>query len=141
MRGFTLIEIMIVLVLIAVILGLSVFYFAGSIQSYKFYAAVRELSATMRYAHRLAMINGSDQTMTIDLDGKKFGLEGRGYKSIDPRISISVLDPSGGDERRGRYTFIFRPEGGAQGGTVVLGSGKKTVRIDIDPVMGSVVVK
>ncbi|MBF0559064.1 MAG: prepilin-type N-terminal cleavage/methylation domain-containing protein [Nitrospirae bacterium] len=141
MRGFTLIELLIVLVLIAVILGISVVSFTGSMQKYKFYAAVREFSATMGYAHRLAQIEGNSQVLTLDLDRKRYGIEGRGYKSIDPRIAVIVMDAAEGEIRRGIYTFVFRPIGGAEGGTVTLSSGKKIMRIELDPVVGSVVVK
>ena len=109
--------------------------------SSKFNAAVRELSATIRYARTLAMIDGKLQTLNIDLDAKRYGIEGRGYKTIDPGITIMVLDPSAGEVRNGIYHFIFQASGGVQGGTIVLGSGKKLTGIELDPVVGSVVIK
>ena len=141
MQGFTLIELIIVLVLIAFILGLSVVYFAGSMNTYKFYAAVRELSATMGRAHRLARIEGRSQVVTLDLDRKIYCIEGRGYKRIDPRIAVSVVDGDEGEINRGVCTFTFDAVGGAEGGAVTLRSGRKIMRIELDPVVGSVVVK
>ena len=140
-QGFTLLEVIIVLCLISLIMGLSAVFFANTMPSSKLSAAVRELSATIRYARTLAMIDGKLQTLNIDLDAKKYGIEGRGYKSIDSGITIMVLDPSAGELRNGIYHLIFQASGGIEGGTIVLGSGKKAIGIELDPVVGSVVIK
>ena len=132
---------MIVLFLISLIMGLSAFYFANSMPSSKLSAAVRELSATIRYARTLAMIDGKLQTLNIDLDAKRYGIEGRGYKSIDSGITIMVLDPFAGEVRNGVCRLMFQASGGVQGGTIILGSGKKEISIGLDPVVGSVVIK
>ncbi len=132
---------MIVLFLISLIMGLSAVYFSNAMPSTKLNAAVRELSATIRYARTLAMIDGKLQTLNIDLDAKRYGIEGRGYKDIDSGITIMALDPFAGEVRNGTYRLMFQASGGVQGGTIVLGSGKKKVSIGLDPVVGSVVVK
>lgn len=140
-QGFTLIELMIVLVLISLIIGLSAVYFARSMPSIKLGAAVRELSATIRHVRTLAMNDGKFRTLNIDLDAKRYGIEGLGYKSLDPGITIMVLDPSAGEVRKGIYPLVFQASGGVQGGTIILGSGKREISIGLDPVVGSVVVK
>lgn len=139
--GFTLLELMIVLVLITLILGLSAVYFSNALPSYKLNASVRELSATIRRAHMLAELSGSRQTLSIDLDAGKYGIEGHGYKSFDPDITVRVLDPFDGESRTGIYHLIFEASGGIQGQTVVMGAGKRRVKIELDPVVGTVVVK
>ena len=140
-QGFTLLEVIIVLLLISLILGLSAVFFSNTMPSSKLGAAVRELSATIRYARTLALIDGKLQTVNIDMDAKRYGIEGRGYKNIDPGISILVLDPSAGEVRTGIYHLIFQASGGVQGGTIILGIGKKAIGIELDPVVGSVVIK
>jgi len=139
--GFTLLELMIVLVVISLLLGLSSVYFSGQMPGYRFRATARDLSATMRFAQLQAVMNGSKQTLTIDMDAKRYGIEGREIKNIDPAIAIKVLDPFSGEISRGAYHFVFSPAGAAQGGAIVLASGKKTVRIELDPVVGSVVIR
>jgi prepilin-type N-terminal cleavage/methylation domain-containing protein len=139
--GFTLLEIMIVLFLITLILGLSAVFFANVLPSHKLNASVRELSATIRRAHMLAEVSGSRQTVSIDLDARKYGIEGRGYKSFDPDITVRVLDPFDGESRTGIHNMIFQASGGIQGETIIMGAGKKKVKIELDPVVGTVVVK
>jgi len=140
-RGFTLLEVIIVLLLISLIMGLTTLYFANALPTSKFNAAARELAATIRYARTLALIKGKFQTLNIDLDAKKYGIEGRGDKSLDSGTTITVLDPSAGEVRNGIYHVYFEPSGGVEGGTIVLASGKKQISIGLDPVVGSVVIK
>ncbi len=140
-QGFTLLEVIIVLLLISLILGLSAVFFANTLPASKLNAAVRELSATIRYARTLAITDGKLRTLNIDLDAKKYGIEGRGYKSIDSGITIMVLDPSAGEVRKGIQNIIFQASGGVEGGTIILGNDKKAIRIELDPVVGSFVIK
>jgi prepilin-type N-terminal cleavage/methylation domain-containing protein len=139
--GFTLLEIMIVLFLITLVMGLSAVFFANALPSHKFNASVRELSATIRRAHTLAQLSGSRQTLSIDLDARKYGIEGRGYKSFDRDISVRVLDPFAGESRTGIHRLIFQASGVIQGETIILGARKKEIKIELDPVVGPVVVK
>ncbi len=132
---------MIVLFLITLIMGLSAVFLANALPSHKLNASVREMSAMIRHAHTLAQISGSRQTLSLDLDARRYGIEGRAYKSFDPDITVRVLDPYEGESSRGIYYMIFQPSGGIQGDTIIMGAGKKIVKIEPDPVVGSVVVK
>jgi prepilin-type N-terminal cleavage/methylation domain-containing protein len=139
--GFTLLELIIVLFLIALILGLSTIFFANILPSSKFNATIRDITATIRHARSLSEIHGERQTITIDLDSKKYGIEGRGAKDIPPDIYIKVIDPLLGEIYNGKYQLVLNPVGGVESGTIVLWNEKRTVSIQMDPVVGSVVIK
>ncbi len=139
--GFTLLELIIVMALVALILGLSTAFFAHTLPSSKFNAAVRDLVSTIRYARSLAQADGENQTVTIDLDAKNFGIDGRGMKSIPPGVNVKVLDYTAGEIVTGKHSLVFPAIGGAEGGTIVLWDTKKSVTIALDPIVGSVVTK
>lgn len=139
--GFTLLELIIVLFLIALILGLSAILFVNILPSSRLNATAREMSATIRHAKHLALINGEKQTITINLDSGSYGMEGIIHKNIPSGITIKVIDPLLGEIRNGEYTIIFSATGGMEGGTIVLSTNKKTASIQLDPVVGSVVIK
>ena len=139
--GFTLLEMLIVMFLIALIMGLSTMFFANALPSAKISAVARELSATIHHAHQLAQVEGVAKKLDIDLDAKQYGIEGRERKSIASDITIRVLDPFAGEIRNGIYSLKFQPAGAGQGGTIILTGKKKEVRIIIDPVVGSVVMQ
>jgi hypothetical protein len=52
-----------------------------------------------------------------------------------------VIDPFSGEIIRGKYPIVFNATGGMSGGTILLSSGKKTVRIELDPITGAVLNK
>lgn len=140
-KGFTLLELLIVLFLATLITGLSAVFFANTLPSTKLSAAARDLSATIRHARALAQINGKSQVVVIDLDSRNYGLEGRGAKGIPPDVNIRVIDPFSGDIDKGQYNIVAYNTGAVNGCTVVLWNNKKTVSIQTDPVVGAVVIK
>lgn len=141
MAGFTLLEVILVLFLISLILGLSTIFFANTMPSNRLNATAREISATIRYAKTLARVNSERHTLTIDLDSKLYGIDGSASKNIPDDINIKVIDPLLGEVHNGKYPITFYETGGIEGGTIVLFTKKKTVKIELDPVVGSVVIK
>jgi len=139
--GFTLLELIIVLFLITLIIGLSAVMFASFLPSSRFDSTVRNISATMKYARALAHIHGEYQTVTIDLDAKTYGIDGKGSKDIPSDVNIKIIDPFAGEVDEGQYRFIMYPGGGVEAGTLVLWNAKRSVRIEPDPIAGSLVIK
>jgi general secretion pathway protein H len=140
-KGFSLLELIIVLFLMTLILGLSAVFFANALPSNKFNATVRSISTTIRQARSLAQIHGERQTVTIDLDTKQYGIEGHESKSIPAGIYIKVIDPISGEIQTGKYYFMVQAGGSIEGGTVMLWDTKRQASIQADPVVGSVVIK
>jgi type II secretory pathway pseudopilin PulG len=139
--GFILLELIIVLVLISVIIGLAAVFYANSLPSYKFKAAIRNISSTIKQARTLAKIHDEIQTVTIDMESKKYAIEGHTSKDIPEGIAIKIIDPVSGEIQTGKYHFVLYPTGGIQGGTIVLWNAKRSVNIQLDPVVGTVVIK
>jgi prepilin-type N-terminal cleavage/methylation domain-containing protein len=140
-RGFTLLELIIVVVIIVLILGMSTLFFASTLPSAKLNGMSREMSSMIKQARLLAKNKGEKQTLIIDLDSRTYGLEGREAKAIPHEITARVIDPLSGEVYRGKYNLIFHDTGGIEGGTILLTYNKKTVTIETDPVVGSIIVK
>lgn len=140
-NGFTLLELIIVLFLIMLILSISTVFFANTMPSNRLNATVREMSAAIKHARSLTQIAGEKQTITIDLDSKNYGIEGRMSKSIPSDIYIKVIDPFSGEKLNGKYLIVFHTTGNIEGGEIVLWNNKRAVSIRMDPVVGSVVIK
>jgi general secretion pathway protein H len=139
--GFTLLELIIVIAIIVIVLGLSSVFFASTIPSAKLNGLTREVSAMIRQARVLAKNRGEMQALVMDLDARTYGLEGQTPKLFPPEITVRVMDPLSGEVTNGRYTFVFHGAGGAEGGTILLSYNRKTVAIETDPIVGSVIVK
>lgn len=139
--GFTLLELIIVIFLITLMLGLSGVFFANTLPAGRFNAAIREIASTIRQARHLAQINGEKQVLTIDIDSRRYRIEGRSEKNLPAGIAIRITDPYAGEIVNGKYRMVFYPAGSADGGTVVISNNSKTARINIDPVAGAVIIK
>ena len=137
-KGFTLLEIIIVLFLVTLMTGLSAVFISNFLPSVKFNAAGREMSAMIRHARSLARMTMESQTFVIDLDNKTYGIEGSATKNIPQESLIKVVDPFSGEIIHGRYSIAFNPTGNMEGGTIILSARKKVLRIDMDPIMGAV---
>ena len=137
-KGFTLLEIIIVLFLVTLMTGLSAVFISNFLPSVKFNAAGREMSAMIRHARSLARMTMESQTFVIDLDHKTYGIEGLTTKHIPQESLIKVVDPFSGEIIHGRYSIAFNPTGNMEGGTIILSARKKVLRIDMDPIMGAV---
>lgn len=140
-NGFTLLELIIVMLLITIILGFSTVFFANILPSNKFNASVRDIAATIRHARHLAQAKGENQIIIIDLDSKKYGIEHLPEKNIPSGIDIKILDPESSEITHGKYQLVFHAIGGVEGSTIVLWNKKKIVNIQIDPVAGSIIIK
>ena len=140
-RGFTLLEIIVVFTLIVLILGFSTLFFGNALPGARLNAAGRELSAMIRYAKILAKNNGEPRTVLINLDTGHYGIEGVQAKNLPEGIHIRITDPVAGEVSRGNYAVLFHGSGVVEGGTITLWNKKRTLNIELDPILGSVVLK
>jgi len=140
-KGFTLLEVIIVITLVVLILGFTTLFFGNALPGARLNSAARELSAMMRYAKILAQNNGEPQTVLINLDTGRYGIEGIQTKNIPEGINIRVTDSVTGEVSRGNYAVLFHESGIAEGGTITLWNAKRTLNIEIDPIVGSVILK
>jgi general secretion pathway protein H len=140
-NGFTLLEIIIVITLIVLVLGLTTLFFGNALPGARLNSAARELSAMMRYAKMLAQNNGEPQTVIINLDTGRYGIEGVQIRNIPQGISIRATDPVAGEVSTGNYAVLFHESGIVEGGTITLWNSKRTLNIELDPILGSVVLK
>ena len=137
-RGFTLLEMLLVIFLISIIVGISAVVFTRSLPSQRVDAVAREIMASFRQARSNAVMSGKWQVLNIDIEGRTFSVEGGAVRAIPADVSIRVIDPLYGEVVTGGYRFVFAPSGVAEGGSVVLSAGKKVVTLEIDPIVGAV---
>ena len=140
-NGFTLIEITIVLFLGTLLLGLTTLFFAQTLASGRLTATARELSATIRHARSLARISDTRQVLTFDLDGREYGLSGRPSKKVPAPLVLKIVDPYQGEIHTGKYQMVVESHRGLEGGAFYLSSKKRTIQIQLDPIVGSVVLR
>ncbi|MDI6743586.1 MAG: prepilin-type N-terminal cleavage/methylation domain-containing protein, partial [Smithella sp.] len=80
-RGFTFIEILIVVFLMSLITGITTIFFANTLPSARHKATARELAATIKYTRHLAFAKNEKQIINIDLDANNYFIKGREIRS------------------------------------------------------------
>jgi prepilin-type N-terminal cleavage/methylation domain-containing protein len=139
-KGFTLLESIIVFILIAITLSLSTMFFTNAIPSLRLNSTGRELSAMLRYAKMLAKNRGGPQTVLINIDTGRYGIEGIQTRNIPEGIRLRITDPLKGEINSGCYSIIFHESGIVDGGLVTIWNKRRTINIELDPVVGAVIL-
>jgi len=139
--GFTLLELLLVIFLITLVMGISAAFSFSNVSSAKFDGMAREIAATMKEARLLAYMHNERQILTVDMDNRLYGLQGRKTREIPSKLQITIHDSVKGEISKGQYVFTFSPSGRMEGGTIVMKSGKKEVTILTDPIVGAVLIR
>ncbi len=160
-EGFTLLELLLVLMLISLITGLVTPKLGGSLIGVQTKTAVKKTSAILRFARNLAVtdqkariVNFNTKTNTIALhldqdfdvvEGVTQRIEPGGkyksqyYQLPDNVIIQEVIDGRGISSDDELFTIFFYPAGNSSGGEIVLGGNRKgTYRIRVDFITGLV---
>ncbi len=135
--GFTLLELIIVMTLATMAVGLVSLLFANTLPSARLEATAGEIAAYMRQLKAIATTNGEDALFVVDLDAKRYGIEGGSWRAIPAEISVRAEDPFEGEIRSGEYRVLFHAVGGVEGGALLLSFRQKSLRIEADPILGA----
>jgi general secretion pathway protein H len=140
--GFTLLEIVIVLVLAVVIysLILGVPLRGGKSADLKY--AARTLASGLRQAQTTAMATRRDATLTVDLEQKEYQVQGdkevhKLPDDIDLKLYTAQSEVTG--EKKGAIRFY--PDGSSTGGRITVSSGERKFLVDVDWLTGRVSIE
>jgi prepilin-type N-terminal cleavage/methylation domain-containing protein len=89
-RGFTLIEILLVVVIILIATTIAVPRFSGTLKSTQMTSAVRSTIRTARYARSIAILK--QDICTLQFKGQQLTLSCGGTNSVEPQISRKLPD-------------------------------------------------
>jgi general secretion pathway protein H len=137
--GFTLLEIIIVLVLAAVLYAVLLSGPLGKASAADLKAAARTLASGLRQAQSTAMATRRDAVMTIDVESKEF------VTSLDPtprklpdnlELKLYTAQSEVTSERRGSIRFY--PDGSSTGGRITVAAGERKYLVDVDWLTGRV---
>ncbi len=135
-RGFTLLELIVTLVVVAIAVGLTAPTIGRSTEALRTRAEVSGFSATFRHAREQAIttrqqftviVNPTNRLMTVTTGEDEI----RWTRSLSNHIEVRAETPAA-------LIVRFEPQGTSSGGEFHLSSGKVGYRVTIDPVTGRV---
>src|SRR5262249_25544366 len=142
-RGFTLIEMVIVLLIMGLALGIVGPMMEGGFDSREVRRAARQIASTMHYCRGEAVATGTPQQPVIDPVQNKIETTGGRFAVLTDRAVMErVL--GGAVLGDGSVQVLFFPNGSTSGAEVVLASRRdrfqNRLRVLLDPLIGRVQV-
>jgi general secretion pathway protein H len=125
--GFTLIELVVVLAILAAVASLAVVALDTGRDAAALRAATSELRAVLRGAHGAAIAENREV---------RFAVEGRVYLLDGQRHAFTTPGLARGAVRAETTGVAFFPTGGSSGGRVVLAEGGRQQAIEVDAATG-----
>ena len=138
-RGFTLLEMMVVLVIAAMAYAVLLSAPLGKASAADLKAAARTLASGLRQAQTTAMATRKDAVLTIDVESREYvtTLDTTPRKlpeNLDLKLYAAQSEVS--SERRGSIRFY--PDGSSTGGRITVASGERKYLVDVDWLTGRV---
>lgn len=137
-RGFTLIELIVVLFIVTLVAGLALPAVGRGVDTLQLRSQVATFSAFLRFAREQAITRREAQEVTIDADAHLLILRAAGAETsrasrrLSPRIAIETERPAGS-------AITFSPQGLSTGGTFrLVAPDGRSYRVSVDPLTGRV---
>ena len=138
-RGFTLLELLVVLVIGAVMyaLILGVPFRGASVADLK--SAARSLASGLRQAQSMAMVSRRDAVLTVDMEARAYVLAGETEpKSLPKDIELKLFTAQSEVVSDSRGGIRFYPDGSSTGGRITVKAGERQYLVDVDWLTGRV---
>lgn len=140
-HGFTLLEILIVLVIGVLLVALVPPLLSGMSGATELRGAARQLAAGLRNARNEAVTRQQEAVLTLDLERHRFGVTGDPREIALPEsvalklytAQSELLDSATGGIR-------FFPDGSSTGGAITVSGPKLAYRVNVDWLTGTVAI-
>jgi general secretion pathway protein H len=119
-KGFTLVEVLVVMVIMALVLGLVATGLSRSISGAEARESGRKMVAALRYTRTQAILQKAEQVFTVNLESKSYTAPGRNEVLLPKGMELVLTTAASEqvDDDVGRIRFF--PDGGSTGGRVDL---------------------
>lgn len=144
-RGFTFIEVTVVLVIIAIGITLAVPMIEAGFDAREVRRAARQIASTMHHCRVEALARSAPQGLVIDPDRNGIATSDWGRWAVLTDRAIIERVEGGEPLGDGAVQILFFPNGSTSGAEVVVASRRdrtrERLRVSLDPIVGSVRVE
>ncbi len=140
-RGFTLIELIAVIVLLGIATAAVTFSFSKSLQGAKVRAASRDLVAALRYTRGQAIVKGRQEVLSLDLDANAYRAPGKPTVQLpkDMHLTLTTAEQEQTGANSGGIRFF--PDGSSTGGNIAVYQGQRVWRINVAWLTGDIALE
>jgi general secretion pathway protein H len=140
-RGFTLLELIVVLGILALVLAIAPPALAPALDQLRIRTAARDVAAALRLARNTAVSSGRETTLSLDVSERRIAVNDRTRRLALPQDAALTLTTARVEQQSESEGAIrFFPDGSSTGGRVTLEHGSRRYRIDVNWITGAVAV-
>jgi general secretion pathway protein H len=130
-RGFTLVELLVVLAIAALAMSAVPPLFSAAMPGVEMKAAARRTVSSLRLARELAIRQGTEVALVVDVEQHRLELQGHRSLTLPKRLAVTLeaADREMLDEQRGAIRFF--PDGSSTGGRIILASDESGYQVGV----------
>lgn len=137
--GFTLIELIVVLVIAAAVVALTPPLISKALPGVELRAAAREIAASLRFARNRAVTQRAETVLSLDVREKSYQVSGSPrVHRLPAHLEFSLTTAQAAGEAADVGSIRFFPGGGSTGGRIELAAGARRYMIDVDWLTGRI---
>jgi general secretion pathway protein H len=130
-QGFTLVELMVVMVIIAMIMGLVATSMSSSISSAEARSATRKLVANLRYTRTRAIVDKKELVFLVDIENRSYKAPGRKVIRLPEGVDVTLTTARSEMTSEDVGGIRFFPDGGSTGGHIELTINDREYRVNV----------
>ena len=140
-RGFSLIELVVVLAILGLAYSLVPPLFSGAREGVELKSATRQLAAGLRKARNYAVARRTEGVLTLDVETRDFTVSGdtRTYH-LPRRLQLKLVTAERDVVNDKLASIRFYADGSSNGGRITLGSGERSFELDVNWLTGRVAI-
>lgn len=137
-RGFTLIEVVLVLLLIGVVVGVAAVSLTDGLATARVRSAGQDLVAALRYTRAQAIVSRRQQALELDVEARSYVAPKRETVQLPKNVELRLLTAA--EEQTGSTTgrIRFWPDGSSTGGRIKLVYGEQAWDVEVAWLTGEV---
>lgn len=136
--GFSLVELMVVLVLVAMLMALVGLSITRSVAAAEMRNAAREITAGLRHTRGQAIIQRQQQVFTVDTNARTWQAAGNNPVTLPDGLQITLNTARSELTGEAAGGIRFYPDGASTGGSVVLSAGEREWHITVGWLTGEI---
>ncbi len=129
--GFSLLELLVVMVLVALVMGLVGTSLSRSVSGAELRSISRDMLAALRYTRAHAMVTHQQQVLMIDTEQKSYTPPERDTVKLPDEIEMTLTTAASELTADGAAGIRFFPDGGSTGGNIIFHVNEREYRINV----------
>jgi general secretion pathway protein H len=130
-QGFTLVELLVVLVIASLVLALVGTSISRSVSGAEMRVAARKMTASLRYTRTRAILDKQEQVFLVDTENRKYMAPKRPEVELPEGMKVALTTARSELTAESVGGIRFYPDGGSTGGFVELDANGRVYRVNV----------